>query len=342
MATNAELYAMLQSLTPQSFAETINYFTPDDAGQSFIDADRQKLFVTYPANTAAGQTVRALYRAIDAGEDPQAVLDDFTVKFDAGEFDRLTDESGSSLGVLTPDDASKIVDAVAGTAVKRTQLAKSRQMPLDVLKDLGLTELAPLLPALEASIPKYPKSLSEPSGLSSTYQSMLSRLGAQRDVAEQAVAEAEKPKLAKNVKIDFGAGPEVTLPAGVVKGSAMVGGAAGNVLGGGSLKGKAISALGPLGMLWNAATGAGKAAKEVDQKLSSVNKNQLAYAKFVQRELDKKIKKAQQAATEEKQFTNKVQEETLRRIAEYESKRPAGSTPFDVTKALLMKASRSK
>jgi hypothetical protein len=332
MATNAELNALLSGMTPDSLSTLINYFQKGGQGDSFIDADRQKLLVKFPPSTAAGQTVRAMYRAIDAGNDPQEVMDDFTAKFDSGEFDRLFGEDGSSLGVLTPDDASEIIGAVSNTAIKRTQAAKSKGTSLDVLKDLGLTELAPLLPALEQSQPAFPRGLTEPSTLSGTYQSILGRLAKEQESLGAPPKRGFSLEEAKSLVERTAARGSKLNVAGIYK----------NL----DSSGKEQFTQKDIRQLIEPVQGVGTRKYQQDQKelllrAFAMPKDDGGYDKK-SKDLQKRMAMAKKAAEEEKRFTEEANRGTLELISQYEANRPKNSTPFDVTKALLMRASKSK
>jgi hypothetical protein len=243
----------------------------------------------------------------------------------------MVDTSGNTLGVLTPDDASEIVGAVSGTAIKRANAAKAQGTPLDVLKGLGLTELAPLLPALEQSRPVVPQSMTGPSTLSSTYESILARLAKKQEAqGAQAPKTGFTPEEAERLVRNAAGGGAAINVGGVL-----------NALRG---SGKKEFTQKDIESIIAPVEGVGSTDYQEDQKQRLIRAFALPAAKGGKKadDLQKQIAMAKKAQAQEKKFTEAASKATMDMIAQYEANRPKNSTPFDVTKALLMKASKSK
>lgn len=151
MATQEERQNILSGITPNTLLQLLEFYGAQQQAAPFIDIDRQKLMAKFAPSTGAGAALRSAYQAVDAGADPQDVIDNFLAQYDSGELDAAMADSG--LTALTPDEAQEVVGAIGSSAIAKQKQSSSKPSQLDTLKDLGIPELGFLLPALQQSAP---------------------------------------------------------------------------------------------------------------------------------------------------------------------------------------------
>lgn len=131
--TDAEFKAYLKTLTPQQLVAMIQSAGGGTAPE-FVDYNRPKLLSKYSATSGEGRAIRDAYEFIDAGVDPVEVAQ--RVIAAQAEYD------------ITPEALDEITGALGDYASASSKFARENPMKTDIeaLKDLGMTELAPLLP----------------------------------------------------------------------------------------------------------------------------------------------------------------------------------------------------
>lgn len=134
--TNAELKALLKTLTPQQMLVMLQSAGAGTA-PSFVDYSRPKLLAKYSATSGEGRAIRDAYEFIDAGVDPVDVAQ--RVIAAQAEYD------------ITPEALDEITGAIGDYASASAKFAKDNptKTAAEALKDLGMTELAPLLGYLD-------------------------------------------------------------------------------------------------------------------------------------------------------------------------------------------------
>lgn len=133
--TDAELKAYLKTLTASQFQQMLNAAGAGTGGD-FVDYNRAKLLSKYSAASGEGRAIRDAYELIDEGVDPV----DVAQRVIAAQSDYNI--SGDSLNEIT----GAIGDYGANLA--KFQQTNKPKTNVEVLKDLGMTELAPLLGSL--------------------------------------------------------------------------------------------------------------------------------------------------------------------------------------------------
>lgn len=131
--TDAEFKAYLKTLTPQQLVAMIQAAGGGTAPE-FVDYNRPKLLAKYSATSGEGRAIRDAYEFIDAGVDPVEVAQ--RVIAAQAEYD------------ITPEALDEITGALGDYASASSKFAREnpRKTDIEALKDLGMTELAPLLP----------------------------------------------------------------------------------------------------------------------------------------------------------------------------------------------------
>jgi hypothetical protein len=131
--TDAEFKAYLKTLTPQQLVAMIQAAGGGTAPE-FVDYNRPKLLAKYSATSGEGRAIRDAYEFIDAGVDPVEVAQ--RVIAAQAEYD------------ITPEALDEITGTLGDYASASSKFAREnpRKTDIEALKDLGMTELAPLLP----------------------------------------------------------------------------------------------------------------------------------------------------------------------------------------------------
>lgn len=136
--TESELKALLNTLSPKGLQDTL---AQAGAGsqQQFVDYNRAKLLAKYSATSGEGRAIRDAYELIDEGVDPVDVAQ--RVIAAQAEYD------------ITPESMNEITGAIGDYAVASSKFARENPVktPVEALKDLGMSELAPLLPYIDTA-----------------------------------------------------------------------------------------------------------------------------------------------------------------------------------------------
>lgn len=182
--TDAEFKAYLKTLTPQQLVAMIQSAGGGTAPE-FVDYNRPKLLSKYSATSGEGRAIRDAYEFIDAGVDPVEVAQ--RVIAAQAEYD------------ITPEALDEITGALGDYASASSKFARENPKKTDVeaLKDLGMTELAPLLPY--ADVGTKPVSIKPESGGEGDvdWARISSKAGAEAENLSKrllAMREQQKPK----------------------------------------------------------------------------------------------------------------------------------------------------
>lgn len=137
--TEAELKALLKTLTSPQLLAMLQSAGAGTAPE-FSDFERVKLLAKYSASSGEGRAIRDAYELIDQGVDPVDVAQ--RVIAAQAEYD------------ITPETLDEITGAIGNYASSLAEF-KSKNQPISniqALKDLGMTELAPLLPYINRDV----------------------------------------------------------------------------------------------------------------------------------------------------------------------------------------------
>lgn len=321
MATEAERQNILSGITPATLLQLLEFYGGQQQAAPFIDIDRQKLMAKFAPNTGAGAALRSAYQAIDAGADPQAVLDNFMAQYDSGELDSAMADSG--LTAITPDEASEVVSAIGGSAIAKQKQAASAPKSIDVLKDLGMPELGFLLPAAERSVPKMREFTPQPQ-----LQALQAKL--------QKELETQAPKAKERFTLDEALGALRQAQGG----GASIGAGAAAALKNARQKDFSVE---DVGQILSGVQGVGSEKFQKQQRdrmlqlLSSAAGKPEDVAKY--QRTQEELAKAKKTAAEMAAFEaggRKVYEENFKRLAQ----KAMGVVPtqFDIMKALMMRS----
>ncbi len=323
--TEAELKAILSTLTKKSFQ---NILASGGAGQQeqFVDTNRSLLLAKYPASSGEGRAIRNAYELIDQGFDPVDVAQRVMAANEAGEYD------------MSQDSVDEITKALGefGSAKAKFDIANPAKSPVDVLKDLGLQELSPLLGSLTSDT-ALPVGLKQ-QGADPAFQRALLAANERAKGLRAAAQKAAKPEPMKSVQIEFPEGVDLPGPFNITAGSKTpkipswllkAGATLGN-LPKYLLPGAGIAAL-PLAM--------GEASRDVDKKLTpKPDKTKEWYAKLLEKQARKDAQTAKSGIRYQERMNKAYNDAYMKEFARLQEEQAKKPSAFDVQRAALLRA----
>jgi hypothetical protein len=328
--TEAELKAILSTLTKKSFQ---NILASGGAGQQeqFVDTNRSLLLAKYPASSGEGRAIRNAYELIDQGFDPVDVAQRVMAANEAGEYD------------MSQDSVDEITKALGefGSAKAKFDIANPAKSPVDVLKDLGLQELSPLLGSLTSDT-ALPVGLKQ-QGADPAFQRALLAANERAKGLRAAAQKAAKPEPMKSVQIEFPEGVDLPgpfnitagsktpkIPSWVLKAASTLGNLPKYALprfGGGAL---GVAAL-PLAM--------GEASRDVDKFLTpEPDKTKEWYAKLLEKQAKKDAQTAKSGIRYQERMNKAYNDAYMKEFARLQEEQAKKPSAFDVQRAALLRA----
>jgi hypothetical protein len=196
--TDAELKAYLKTLSMPAFQAMLQSAGAGTA-QPFVDYNQAKLLSKYAATSGEGRAIRDAYELLSEGADPVDVAQ--RVIAAQAEYN------------ISGDSLNEITGAIGDYAVNSAKFAAANPVKTnaDALKELGMTELAPLLGALAQSNPK-PLGIKDTAG-DVSFQNALDKANAEIERLNKEQVATMKPGSSKTIQKDFSAfGKTASLP----------------------------------------------------------------------------------------------------------------------------------
>jgi hypothetical protein len=294
--------------------------------EQFVDTNRSVLLAKYPASSGEGRAVRNAYELIDQGFDPVDVAQRVMAANEAGEYD------------MSQDSVDEITKALGefGSAKAKFDIANPAKSPVDVLKDLGLQELSPLLGSLGADNAQ-PIGLKQP-GADPLFQRALLAANERAKGFRAAAEKAAKPEPMKSVQAEFPEGVDLPGPFNITPGTKTpkvpswllkIGSTLGN-LPKYAIPGFGIAAL-PLAM--------GEASKEVDEKLTpKPDKTKEWYAKFLEKQAKKDAGTAKAGIQYQERMNKAYNDAYMKEFTRLQQEQAKKPSAFDVQRAAFLRA----